>query len=60
MKTSQICVIMGYIINGLYLVSSGEQRDDNMVCPTDIIPAPMAMVNLTLLMQKTQRILQAV
>lgn len=46
-------VIMGYIINGLYLMSSGEQRDDNMGCPTDIIPALMTMLNLTLLMQKT-------
>lgn len=54
MKISQIRVIMGYIINGLYLMSSGEQGDYNMVCPTDIIPALMAVLNLMLLMQKTR------
>lgn len=35
-------------------MSSGEQGDDNMVCPTDIIPALMAVLNLMLLMQKTR------
>lgn len=36
-------------------MSSGDQRDDNMLCPTDTIPALVAVLNLTLLMQKKPR-----
>lgn len=36
-------------------MSSGEQKDDNMAYPTDIISALMAMLNLPLLMQNIRR-----